>query len=421
VSLELERLVRDALGVEAASEPSEHGAYDRFLRHRRRRARRTAGTAALSVVLALALVATGFWALARRPQAPTTPAGIPTTGVITFPRQGFQLTTPPGWQVNRAETARYQRIGEPWLVLSPVDARLANQMLRITVHTDVTDARYYRDSRREPGGPSRPIPGTGLPPGQRWPEAQTFSPLSGRGSLGERGDGRWFGIGDQGSLVTYQISWPYYCAAGSPCPAAAHARVLQFDAGGRGSANQEARRVVRALVESVKPITNALTGGPFVPEEKGLFAEPWTVLGHGGSGDYAWEVRGTRGSGPGGTYWIDTSRPDGMLYDGGSFESPSLAQAHAGVSCVPSHAHPTAELVSGFASTKVVKVRVELAGQAPREVATFTHPGFPFALWVLAPLPLNTKVVAVSAFDAAGHQVTRVTQLTGEFGGRCRP
>jgi hypothetical protein len=92
--------------------------------------------------------------------------------------------------------------------------------------------------------------------------------------------------------------------------------VLRLDVEGTGrQEGLKVRRVARALVESIRPITNALppTMAP-VAEEAGLFADAAVVVGRGGQGDYAWEVHARKGSGQ--DYWIETRRQNGDLFMG---------------------------------------------------------------------------------------------------------
>jgi hypothetical protein len=71
-----------------------------------------------------------------------------------------------------------------------------------------------------------------------------------------------------------------------PCPEAARWRVLQIDIEGTGGQEGlKVRRVARQLVESIRPITNALApAGASVPEEPSLFADAPVVVGRGGKG-----------------------------------------------------------------------------------------------------------------------------------------
>jgi hypothetical protein len=56
-----------------------------------------------------------------------------------------------------------------------------------------------------------------------------------------------------------------------------------------------------------------------VEEEPGLFADAPVVVGRGGQGDYAWEMRAREGSGK--EYWIETRRQNGKLFMGELFSA----------------------------------------------------------------------------------------------------
>jgi hypothetical protein len=256
----LEELVRAALSAQAAAAPAEAGAYDRFLRHRRRWAWRAAGSAALALVLGLAVG--GAWLVGgRHPGRVTGP--VDGTGMVRDPAQGFALALPAGWQVDQEATRGYHRVQQEWLVLAPVRRDPQARML-ITIYTEVADPAEYpgragTSKDRQLLGPTQGTDGlTGL----------------GRRSAGRRADGRPFVVGTQQGLVTYMLAWPYHCPGQAPCPPGARWRVLRLEAMGRGAGWPQVQRVVRDLVETVAPITNALAGGPFPPEEPGFFGEP---------------------------------------------------------------------------------------------------------------------------------------------------
>ena len=398
--MNLEELVRAALATQASAEPEEAGAYDRFLRHRRRRAWRAAGSAGLAVALVLALAGGGAWLVGGRHRGSVT--GPATTGMIRYPAQGFALTPPAGWQVDQELTQRYHRMQQRWLVLTPI-RRDPQAGMQITVHSAVADPLDY---------PGRP--GTSKDR-QRLPGAQGMSPLVGRRSSGRRADGRPFAVGTQNGLVTYMIAWPYHCPGQASCPPAARWRVLQLEAEGEGAGWPQVQRVVRRLVETVGPITNALSGGPFQSEEPGLFAEPFELIASGGQGDFVWEASAARRSGTQQGYWAEIHFPrfNGM----GSILGQIPGDLQATVMCVPRRAG----VVFGNAPQTVVTVRVELAGRPAVTVPTAGRDKhLPFTVWVLAPLPLDVQVRAVVGLDAAGQQVGRPAKPAGVAGAVCR-
>ena len=319
-------------------------------------------------------------------------------GVVRRERQGYQLTLPEGWKVDQSTTRGYHQFGQPWLVISPGGRPVsATEDRRITIHTAVAPPSQY---------PGRPV-NKGVPPGQ------SFSTLAGKRSSGRRPDGRAWIMGDQGGVVGYMIAWPYRCDPADRCPAAGPWRVLQLDVEGTGrQEGLKVRRVARELVESIRPITNALppTGKP-VPEEPGLFADAPKLVGRGGQGDYAWEIQARKGSGQ--DYWIDTLHRSGDLFIGEIFTKPDRDEMTAYIHCAPSRERATAMLVTGIGSEAVAKVVLEVQGRAPVEVATFRHRKFPFTFWVVAPLPPEARPLSFTSFDAAGRQITKDTAFAG--------
>jgi hypothetical protein len=432
----LEELVRAALAEEARAEPSESGAYERFLRRRRRGALAVAALTGLAVALVLALAVGAAVALrgggadkvtgpvnpapTTAPAAPTTPPRGPamTTlpapppvpvsadGVVRRERQGFELTLPKGWAVDQSTTRGYYQVGQPWLVISPGGRVITTKdQRRMTIFTAVHEPRVYPG--RVTGGPPPFLPG------------QRFGALSGRRSSGRRADGRAFAVGDQGAMLQYAIAWPYRCAAGSPCPEAARWRVLQIDIEGTGGQEGlQVRRVARRLMESIRPITNALApAGASVPEEPTLFADAPVVVARGGRGDYAWEKVVRKGSGE--EYWTEIRRQNGDLMYGGSYQAPGRSEQQAMIHCLPSQKRTTAMLVEGYGSEAVAKVVLQLRGRPPVEVATFRNQKFPFSFWVVAPLPPDARPVSFTSFDAAGQQIAKDTSFSGYV--RCNP
>ena len=95
------------------------------------------------------------------------------------------------------------------------------------------------------------------------------------------------------------------------------------------------------------------------------------------------------------------------------YTKPARAEQTAYVHCAPSPERATATLVMGVASEAVAKVVVEVAGRPPVEVPTFTRKGFPFAFWVVAPLPHEARPRSFTSFDAAGQRIARGTDFAG--------
>ena len=399
--MNLEELVRTALAKQASAEPEAAGGYDRFLRHRRRRAWRAAGSAGLAVALVLALAVGGAWLVGGRHQASVT--SPTTTGMIRYPRQGFELTPPGGWQVDQETTQGYQRLGQPWLVLVPI-RRDPQARMRITVHTEVAEPVDYP-------GRLRPDEARLLRKNQQ--RGQVEGTLFGRRSSGRRPDSRRYVAGTQQRLVSYLIDWSYHCPRQGFCPPAAYRRVLRLDAEGEGAGWPEVQQVVRQLVQTVRPITNALPGGPLVPEEPFLFPGPTQTIASGGQGDYTWNITGYRQARPQEGYWIEIHFPkfNGM---GSSIVAGDLDPT---VLCGPRRAG----MVYGSGPPEVATVRVELAGRPAVTVPTAGRDkNLPFTVWVLAPLPLHVQVRAVVGLDASGRQVGRSARPLGVPGAVCR-
>jgi hypothetical protein len=269
----------------------------------------------------------------------------------------------------------------------------------MTIFTAVHEPRAYPG--RVAGDPRPLLPG------------QAFASVSGRRSSGRRADGRAFVAGDQGAMLQYAIAWPYRCAAGSPCPEAARWRVLQMDIEGTGGQEGlKVRRVARRLMESIRPVTNALPpSGTAVPEEPTLFADAPVVVARGGQGVYAWEKVVRKGSGE--EYWTEIRHQNGDLMYGGSYQAPVRDEQQAMIHCLPSQKRTTAMLVEGYGSAAVAKVVLELEGRPPVEVATFRNERFPFTFWVVAPLPPDARPLSFTSFDAAGQRIARDTSFSG--------
>jgi hypothetical protein len=100
------------------------------------------------VVLVLTLAVGGAWLFGGR-HRDTVSGPVPTTGMIRYPKQGFALTPPAGWQVDQEATQRNHQVQQAWLVLAPI-GRDPQARMYITVHTVVADPLDY------PGRPGAP-------------------------------------------------------------------------------------------------------------------------------------------------------------------------------------------------------------------------------------------------------------------------
>ena len=270
----LEEQLQDAYQRAAERAPVSTGAYDRFLRRRARRGRVVAATAGLALV---AVLGAAVLVARQLPQerGPVAPAGE----VVRVPEQGFELPVPAGWRVQRQLTGPgSQGVG---VVLVPRSEELRGAA--ITVVADDDQPPHYIlnlqiGARRRADGrlyKQRPAPNPG--PG----------PRLGKGAVGR-----------------YVIAWPAWPPACRPLPvpagqppacARAAWRVLLVSGAaapgdtasrcwrpGRPPACEQVARVMRRILDTVRPIGDALPppGGPptMVP------------LGKGGSGAAAWEA-----------------------------------------------------------------------------------------------------------------------------------
>ena len=183
--------------------------------------------------------------------------------------------------------------------------------------------------------------------------------------------------------------------------------------------------MVRRLVETVQPITNALPGGD--PGHVDLNLPPVTgrwLLGTGGSGRARWEAYVSQNRveagfelhfpylkvKPGRGVHDEDVDAYGMLANG---ELPMLQDC---LSWLPGGG----VILSGVVPENVVAVRVELEGQDPRRFPTFGTDEPPaWAAYVTAPLPADSRLVRVVALNAQDREVA--TALPGPFGPRlCR-
>jgi hypothetical protein len=406
----IDERLRRAFEHPASAWPDEVGAYERFLRRRRRHLLRASAATGLGLALVVTLATVGPRVLLERQPTVDLPARpVPAPSVVTRSSQGFELPLPTGWQVDQRQTEAYRRVGQDWLVLRPIRPASATEM--ITVATVVLVPTQYPGIRH----PREGTPASHFPPGQ------TGTSFSGRVSEGRRRDGRAFVLGDQGGLMTYMIAWPYRCRPGALCPAAARLRALKVEAQVSRASRPAVATVARALVETIRPITNALPSGPAVPESPGLFAMPVVKVGTGGTGAHAWELRAAKESGPGDNAWVEIRFPHGGIQDS-TYLRVERGGLLATVDCVPRQAPAkTAAVVHGLTPKGVATVQIVLAGHPAVMVATIGQDkGLPYGFFVAAPLPLNTQVRAVIGADASGRQVAQAAQILGVPGAVCR-
>jgi hypothetical protein len=231
-------------------------------RGRRRRARLAGATAA--GVLALLAGALGVDRLTSRPTllapAPTTTAPPTTQPVLAgpvarVPAGGFEVPLPAGWTARNVEGPPAER-GEAIIELVPRRAMSLNAA--IVLQTQVLAPEQH------PGLPPGEDPG-----GVTNPEGLPFYSLDDRGSplgRGRRPDGRpyvWRTRKLPDEVGEYAIAWPYHCHKAVACPPGNRWRVLVVHAGRSDdpTVRQRLRKAAQQVVDTVRPITNALPGG----------------------------------------------------------------------------------------------------------------------------------------------------------------
>jgi hypothetical protein len=250
--MSLEQQLKDEYRRTSTPNRAQAGAYDRFLRRRVRYGLAVAGT---GVTLLLALVLGAVLVprmLADQRQPVLGPPPPAQQGQLVHrPEYGYQLTVPTGWQV-----AAPQRSGEVWLVPAAQPTHQATPAIIIGA-TVLRPAQY-------PGNPSGD-------PGQRLDNQLgsgfTYRPIDGPYRTERRADGRPFhlqGTVDSPSGQTYYLAWAYHCADAAHCPLALRFRALTvtgFAQPGDQRAITATQGALRRVVETIRPIGNALPGG----------------------------------------------------------------------------------------------------------------------------------------------------------------
>jgi hypothetical protein len=229
-------------------------------RGRRRRARLAGVTA--GVVLALLAGALGVDRLTSEPTplapAPTTTAPpttrpVPAGPVVRVPAGGFEVPLPAGWTARKVEGPPADR-GEAIIELVPRRAMSLNAA--IVLQTQVLAPEQH------PGLPRGEEPGVANPEGSFYSLDDRGSPLGRR----RRPDGRpyvWRTRKLPDEVGEYAIAWPYHCHKAVACPPGNRWRVLVVHAGRSDdpTVRQKLRKVAQQVVNTVRPITNALPGG----------------------------------------------------------------------------------------------------------------------------------------------------------------
>lgn len=378
---------------------------------RRRGRRRRARLAGVAAGVVLALVA-GAVVVPR-----LLPSREPATGpvpVFRAPTKGFEVPIPAGWKVMPSDRFAVDGGG---VVLGPKGP--APRGLLISLRTALLSPAQY------------PGPAPGERPGKPDRRYRVLDHLGGPLGQGRRPDGRhfvWQVKPNPYMIGLYAIAWPYHCPKGVACPPDARWRVLLISGTsnrGQTSFHPQVERALRQLVDTARPITNALPGGdlaqvdPVVPQPRGR-----VLLGSGGSGKTAWkayleEVDHSYGFGlhfP----WLERKPGRGVRWEGLEVEflqRDALYVIHNCLSWVPG----SGLLLSGPVRKDVTAVRVELAGQPPRVVPTFGHDQpAAWAAYVTPTLPPGATVVRVVALNAAGQTVGTAPSPLGRIQ-PCRP
>jgi hypothetical protein len=256
---ELHRQIAELVADHAdRASPPPIGAIRR--RGRRRRARLAGVTA--GVVLAMVAGVVGVDRLTSRP-APLAPAPttisttrpVPAGPVARVPAGGFEVPLPAGWVARKVGGPPAER-GEAIIELVPRRAMSLNAA--IVLQTQVLLPEQH------PGLPPGEDPGRGANQ-----EGLGFYTLDDRGSplgRGHRPDGRpyvWRTRKLPDEVGEYAIAWPYHCHKAVACPPANRWRVLVVHAGRSDdpAVRQKLQKIARQVVNTVRPITNALAGG----------------------------------------------------------------------------------------------------------------------------------------------------------------
>jgi hypothetical protein len=247
---DLRRLVRHP---EDSSWPADPVAYDRFLHRRTRRGRALAAGAVVALVLILAGAVLLPALLPGRSAAPVRPA-VPAGPVVRNPARGFEVPIPTGWKGKKVPFPSPAQ--EVTVELVP-EGDASPDTKRIVLSTQVLDPQQH------PGLPP------GEDPGGVANRHGSFYALDDRASplgRGRRPDGRpyvWRTRRLPDEVGEYAIAWPYHCRADQPCPQGNRWRVLTVYAGRSDdpAVRRELRRVAQRVIDTVRPITNALPGG----------------------------------------------------------------------------------------------------------------------------------------------------------------
>jgi hypothetical protein len=384
--MSLDNELHDLFGrIQDAPWPGEDQAKDRFLRRRARRGRAVVTAAGLALVAIL-----GAAVLVARGQPDERPTISPAATPVQVPDEGFQLTVPAGWRVDRKLTGTVSGPvpGGPTGVVGVVLGSATGKPGEATITVRADDSH------------------------ELWGEAVW------RGSK-RRADGRRYllrpGSGPR-EVGQYLIQWPDFCPSGrSSCRRmSVSPRTLVMTgtaAPGDTAGAQQVLRAMLRLVATMKPITD----GQRPPPAPTVPADTKVLLGKGGTGRAAWELwieplRRTAGFSvhfP----WQEQREP-GKGWHWESLEEESIQRNGLSLfmdclSWVPG----SGLLLSGLAPEEVATVRIELAGRPPVITPTLARDKpVPWVAFMSPPLPAGSRVDRVVALDAAGSVIGSMDQ-----------
>ena len=387
---------------ESSPWPDEHDAFDQFLRRRTRRGRALAARGALAVVVALALAVGLPRLLPSRPVVPATP---PVTGrPLQMPGGGFEVLVPTGW----TDLSRSRKVITP---ASELGSGVALRPMRratntfVMLYTTVLSPAQFPGT--EPGG-ADPDPSVSAD--------RATERLEDRGGplgRGRRPDGRPYvwqqTLLGSNEVARYAIAWPYHCTPEQACPPGARWRALIVNGvSEEGPATrQRVLEVVRRVVDTVRPVTNALPGGALGSVDLAIppVQDRWQ-LGSGGQGQGAWEASVSQDSEDVLELEFPKRRPAPGLHSE-DIEPTLLVKGELGVlrDCL-SWLRPQVGLLSGVVPENVTTLRISIAGKPSLTVKAFGHDqGARWAAFVSPPLARGTRVTRVVGLDASGRMV----------------
>jgi len=399
--MRLEDELRQLLGAtQGAPWPGEREAFDRFLRRRARRGRAVAAATGLALVALLGIAVL----VARLPEDRQTIA--PTVTVVRVPEEGFELTVPAAWRVDRelngsrpGPAGGAPKPAVVGVVLVPRSGEPRGAA--ITVTTDDRRTSFSATGQRSDGRPYELQPGAG-----------------------------------SGEVGQYVVPWPDYCPQRLRCGRVVlmeHGRLVESGrmllvtgvaAPGDAAGMEQVRRVMRQVVDAVQPITNAVsppstvsprTVSPRTVSPRTVSPRTNVLLGKGGSGGGAWEawiepIQGNNDSAGFSMHfpWADRRYPDQPKHFHWEQLEPEYLQrdgVYTLMDCL-SWVPGSGLLLSGLADEDAASVRIKLAGQPPVVVATFGRDKpVPWVAFVSPPLPVGSKLDRVVALDAAGKAI----------------